>query len=126
MTRADLLQKVQVLAQLSDEKAEQATEAVLSTLCGRLGKGEIERLERYIPELLTEACRHPRDEASENLFEIDQFIFNIRDKCDLDPDSAEAATVAIFRALRSALPREEVVEIAEHLPKRLRVVWLES
>lgn len=126
MTREDLIQKVQVLAKLPDEKAEQATDAVLETLCGRLDEGEVERLDRYIPELLGEACRHPRQDASENLFEIDQFIYNIRDKCDLDPDTAEAATVATFRALRAALPKEEVQEIAEHLPKRLRIVWLES
>lgn len=134
MNKGEFIHRVQELSGISDDRqAERLTGAVLGTLCGRITHEEARDLESQLPTGIDEMCKGSvlRDLMSRvtgpDRLEREAFVEKICDEAKLgDVAVARRVTAAVFRALKEQITAGEAQDVADQLPKRLKVMWLES
>jgi uncharacterized protein (DUF2267 family) len=105
----------------------EAAVAVVSTLLERLTAGQAHALVTALPAdvrpLLehSHASREGRPVAHIGRAEL---VDRVADQLGVPPISAELIVAAVFHALASILPREQIAHVAQQLPHDLRVLWL--
>ncbi|MBO9542664.1 DUF2267 domain-containing protein [bacterium] len=134
MKKETFIHRIQELAGIQERKrAEEATEAVLGTLCGRITREEAKDLASQLPDGIDSLCQGNllkelvrRVEGPKRL-ERDAFVSAVADKIHLE-DKTEAArvTTAVFRTLKEQISQGEAEDVASQLPQKLKVMWLES
>ncbi len=55
-----------------------------------------------------------------------EFVDRVADKADLDKPLAEKSVRAVFHTLKEQITPGEVEDLAAQLPKKLKIMWLES
>jgi uncharacterized protein (DUF2267 family) len=107
-------------ADTSRAEAEQATRATLQTLAERITKGEARDLAQQLPDELIPWLFTNR--AGQD-FDADKFLRRLaaREHLDDDDDATAAAhAAAVFAALRRAIAKSELDDLASELPSWLR------
>ncbi len=134
MNKGEFIHRVQALSGIQErDRAEKATGAVLGTLCGRLTNEEATDLESQLPTGIDDMCRGNvlqeiiSKVSGPNRLEREAFVDRVRDRAGLqDEIQAEAVTLAVFRTLKDQITPGESEDVASQLPKKLKVMWLES
>lgn len=134
MNKGEFMHRVQALSGISDaHQAERLTGAVLGTLCGRITHEESRDLESQLPSGIDEMCKGSvlRELMSRvtgpDRLEREAFVDRVCEEAKLgDVAVAERVTVAVFRTLKEQITAGEAQDVADQLPKRLKVMWLES
>lgn len=134
MNKGAFIHRVQGLAGLVErEDAEKGTRAVLGTLCGRLTRDEAMDLEAQLPEGIDSMCQGNiltsliKQVTGPNRLDRDAFLDRVAEKAELDGrDQAEKLATAVFHVLKEQISEGEAQDVAQQLPAKLKVMWLES
>lgn len=134
MNKGEFIHRVQALSGIADKKeAERATGAVLGTLCGRITHDEAHDLEAQLPEGIDSMCQGNvlKEMMSQVMgpsrLEREAFLDRIAQKAKLpNVQEAERVTTAVFKTLKEQISEGESKDVAAQLPKRLKIMWLES
>lgn len=114
--------RIRERAGLDRVEAERAADAVLETLAERLAGGEVDDLERALPEQFREPLQRGKVHVHGNprRMSLDEFVDRVAQKEDVSFDEAFAHTRAVFATLAEALPPREVRDILHELPRAYR------
>lgn len=134
MNKGGFIHRVQALSGISDRKeAERATSAVLGTLCGRLTHDEAMDLEAQLPRGIESMCEgNVLKEMMSRVMgpsrlDREAFLDKISEHAHLATvKDAERVTTAVFKTLKEQITEGEAQDVADQLPKRLKIMWLES
>lgn len=134
MNKGEFIHRVQDLTGIQErDRAERATGAVLGTLCGRITDDEVKDLEAQLPTGIDEMCRGNVLQAligkvsGPSRLDRDAFVEKVKDRGHLhDAAEAETVTVAVFRTLKEQISEGEAGDVADQLPSKLKLMWLES
>jgi uncharacterized protein (DUF2267 family) len=134
MNKGEFIHRVQSLTGLMDRhEAEKATSAVLGTLCGRLTRDEARDLEAQLPGGIDSMCQGNvltgllRQVAGPNRLDRDAFLDRVAEKADLaGRDQAATLTTAVFHLVKEQISPGEADDVAQQLPAKLKIMWLES
>lgn len=134
MNKGEFIHRVQGITGLRDrQQAEKATGAVLGTLCGRLTRDEAKDLEAQLPTGIDSMCQGNvlmgllKEVTGPNRLDGDAFLDKVADKADLgDRTRAATVTTAVFHVLKEQISPGEADDVAQQLPKKLKIMWLES
>lgn len=138
MGRTALFNEVESrLGKLGEQRCEQITHSIIYHLWRQMPFNErqriIDALALDLKELLMEPVspREPhmnaeqwRKEGPIDFSSFDKFCSEVRRETELPGDGRdEDAIHAVFGALKSELPSDEVMHIQERLPKGLKLMW---
>ena len=134
MNKGAFIHRVQALTGITDRNAaERATSVVLETLCGRITHDEAQDLEAQLPEGIDTMCRGSvlKDMVSKvkgpDRLDREAFIEKIAHRAKLqNVQAAEQVTSAVFKIVKEQITEGEAQDVADQLPKRLKIMWLES
>ena len=134
MNKGEFIHRVQAITGIPErDRAEKATSAVMGTLCGRLTRDEAKDLEAQLPNGIDSMCEGNiltsllKQVAGPNRLDRDAFLDRVAEKGDLEGrDQAAAVTTAVFRVVKDQISEGEAADVAQQLPAKLKVMWLES
>ena len=134
MNKGEFLHRVQGITGLVDrDDAEKATSAVLGTLCGRITRDEAMDLEAQLPGGIDSMCQGNvltsllKQVTGPNRLDRDAFLDRVADKADLeDREQAAQVATAVFHVIKEQISPGEAEDVANQLPKKLKIMWLES
>lgn len=118
MEHDEFITKVGQRADVSLERADALTAAVLQTLAERISGGEAADLAAQLPAELKPHLTGA-DEPAE-AFSAEEFIRRVAERAGTDPDRARAGVRAVFTTLREAVTLGELDDITAQLPKDFR------
>ncbi len=134
MNKGEFIHRVQGITGIPErDQAEKATAAVLGTLCGRLTRDEAMDLEAQLPTGIDAMCQGNvltsllKQVTGPNRLDRDAFLDRVAEKADLDGrEQAAQVTTAVFRVVKDQVSEGEAKDVAEQLPAKLKIMWLES
>ena len=134
MNKGEFIHRVQGITGIQDRgKAEQATTAVLGTLCGRLTRDEAMDLEAQLPNGIDSMCQGNiltsliKQVTGPNRLDRDAFLDRVAERAELgDRDQAATVATAVFRVVKDQISEGEAKDVADQLPAKLKIMWLES
>jgi uncharacterized protein (DUF2267 family) len=134
MNKGEFIHRVQGLTGIAErDRAEKATSAVLGTLCGRLTRDEAMDLEAQLPNGIDSMCQGNvlvsllKQVTGPNRLERDAFLDRVAEKADLESrEQAQNLATAVFRVVKEQISEGEAGDVADQLPAKLKVMWLES
>jgi uncharacterized protein (DUF2267 family) len=110
------------------DAAKQATAAVFHTLRDRLTPDEADQVVDQLPQEL-KAVWEEGDELERSPVKMhrDQFLGRVRREAGLESiEEAQAATLAVFAALKRHISPGEAGDVGDQLPKDLKEMWAEA
>jgi len=134
MNKGEFIHRLQGITGIQErDRAEKAANAVLGTLCGRLTRDEAMDLEAQLPTGIDSMCQGNvltsllKQVTGPNRLDRDAFLDRVAEKADLGGrDQAEKVTTAVFRVVKDQISEGEAKDVADQLPTKLKVMWLES
>lgn len=134
MNKGEFLRRVQELTGIPERaEAEKVTGAVLGTLCGRLTRDEAMDLEAQLPTGIDTMCQGNiltnllKQVAGPNRLDRDAFIDRVAEQAELGSrEQAEKVVSAVFHVVKNQISEGEAEDVAQQLPKKLKIMWLES
>jgi uncharacterized protein (DUF2267 family) len=105
---------VQEAAGSSREEAEQATRATLEVLGERIDSGEARQLAAELPDAVAPWVF---TDTPAQRFGLDEFVRRVAEREGADPEVADVHVAAVFTALRRAVSRDELADVAAELPR---------
>jgi uncharacterized protein (DUF2267 family) len=113
--------RVQTLAGSSWEAAQRLVEGTLATLAERITSGEAQQLAAYLPselQLPVEATSSPAEP-----FDLQEMLRRVHERTGLSLPEADPRPV--LRALREAVPDDEIHDVLSQLPDEIKVLFYE-
>lgn len=134
MNKGEFIHRVQDLTGIKErDHAEKATSAVLGTLCGRLTREEAMDLEAQLPNGIDSMCQGNiltgllKQVTGPSRLDRDAFLERVAERAELKSrEQAEALTTAVFRVVKEQITEGEASDVADQLPAKLKIMWLES
>jgi uncharacterized protein (DUF2267 family) len=134
MSKGEFIHRVQGLTGIQNrDQAEKVTSAVLGALCGRLTRDEAMDLEAQLPNGIDSMCQGNvltsflRQVTGPNRLDGDAFLDRVAEKADLDGrEQAASVATAVFHVVKNQISEGEADDVAQQLPTKLKVMWLES
>lgn len=134
MNKGEFIHRVQALAGIAErDRAERATGAVLSTLCGRITRDEARDLAAQLPNGIDSLCTGSvlkeimARVSGPNRLDGEAFIAKVAQEGKLDTiQEAQQVTTAVFKTIKEQVTKGEVDDVTDQLPRQLKVMWLES
>jgi uncharacterized protein (DUF2267 family) len=105
---------VQEAAGISREEAERAVRATLEVLGERIDRNEARQLAAELPDAVPPWVR--TDTPAQG-FGLDEFVRHVAEREDASPEVADDHVAAVFAALRRAVSRDELADVAAELPR---------
>jgi uncharacterized protein (DUF2267 family) len=105
---------VQEAAGISREEAERATRATLEVLGERIDAGEARQLAAELPDAIAPWVH---TDSPAQAFGLEEFVRRVAEREGADPDLADDHVAAVFSALRRAVSRDELADVAAELPR---------
>lgn len=106
-------------AHVDTDVAERAARATLQTLAERLSPGVARAIAAHLPPELLASLYTTQDAEG---FDVDEFLARVAAREGVDTETAEQHVRATFRALRQALPPDELRRLAADLPEDIRAL----
>ncbi len=104
---------------------DEAVAAVMCTFAQRLSGGEagdlLLALPRTIRPLVMRCFRHPENAAT---FDAEQLVARVAEHLGTDAARARSIVGAVFDAVRSVIPADQIEDAASQLPADLRDLWV--
>lgn len=134
MNKGEFIHRVQGLTGIQDrDKAEKATSAVMGTLCGRLTRDEAMDLEAQLPNGIDSMCQGNiltsllKQVTGPNRLDRDAFLDRVAEKAELEGrEQASSVATAVFHVVKEQISQGEAEDVADQLPSKLKVMWVES
>lgn len=132
MHKKEFLERVQAATGIAEaEKVEKVTTVVLNSLRSRITRDEADDVSAQLPEDLKEMWGSGIKAFLTSMMgpsKLDEaeFMDRVARNADLDPKMAEQSVRAVFHTLKDQISQGESEDVAAQLPKKLKVLWLES
>lgn len=132
MHKKEFLDRVQSATGIAErERVEKVTSVVLNSLRGRILPDEADDVAAQLPDDIKELWGTGVRAFFEKFtgptkLEKEEFISNVADKAQLDEERAEVSVRAVFHTLKDQITPGEAEDVAAELPKKLKILWLES
>jgi uncharacterized protein (DUF2267 family) len=112
------LRRVADHAGTDEETARRAAEAVLETLAERIAGGEVDDIERYLPDELREPLARGKaaSHGRATRMSLDEFVGRVAEREDVPFEQALDQARAVLMTLREALPSDELSDLLDELP----------
>ncbi|MFL5841008.1 MAG: DUF2267 domain-containing protein [Thermoleophilaceae bacterium] len=114
-----VVDRVARLAEVDEETAARAIEAVLETLAERISGGQARDLEGWLPRELRPPVERARQAKGEQplLLSLDEFLQRVAEREGVSPDEARRHAHAVFATLREAIAEKEFADTLAQLPR---------
>ncbi|KMQ49944.1 hypothetical protein CHISP_3158 [Chitinispirillum alkaliphilum] len=117
----------------SEKEKRRVAHSVLLNFRKRLPPLDASRITDLLPSEIASLSAQPRIAIEEDyghrpVLDIDasQFISRVSEEANVPPETAHKATIAVFQAIRSMLPDEEIDHVRRILPLGLKEIWGEK
>jgi uncharacterized protein (DUF2267 family) len=114
-----VVDRVAELADVDDDTARRATEAVLETLAERISGGQARDLEGWLPPELRPPVERVRQAKGEEPLplSLEDFVKRVAEREGVRPDEARRHARAVFATLRDAIAQKEFADTLSQLPR---------
>jgi uncharacterized protein (DUF2267 family) len=118
MTAEHHLEMVSRLGGIGRDEALRVMTAVLETLAERIGSGQVDDLEDWIPPEFHAALERGRAQHPDAVaMELDEFLARVGRRAEVDRDAALLLSRVVFAALREGSSPKEFADIIAQLRK---------
>jgi uncharacterized protein (DUF2267 family) len=119
---AKMIDRVAELAEVDEDVARRATEAVLETLAERISGGQARDLEAWLPPELRAPVERARQSKGEQPLplSLDEFLERVAEREGVSADEARRHARAVFAALREGIAQKEFADTLAQLPRDYR------
>lgn len=132
MHKKEFLERVQAATGIAEaDKVEKVTTVVLNSLRNRITKDEADDVSAQLPDDLKDMWgggikAFLTSMMGPSKLDEAEFLDRVARNADLDPKMAEQSVRAVFHTLKDQISQGESADVAAQLPKKLKVLWLES
>lgn len=114
-----VVDRVAELAEIDEDTARRATEALLETLAERISGGQARDLEGWLPPELRSPVERARQAKGEQPLplSLEDFVQRVAEREGVNPDEAHRHARAVFAMLREAIPPKEFADTLAQLPR---------